>query len=106
MSTAPSAASNSRPTSAPVMSSSVCSAWASPVPSPVVIVRSLPLLSTCLQPSSPPSVRRLRRKGCFAYHFRRQQPISALLVAGVAEVHQFPDRLVLVRLDQLTTAIS
>src|SRR6266508_3118690 len=37
MSTAPSAASNSRPTSAPVMSSSVCSAWASPIPSSLVM---------------------------------------------------------------------
>jgi hypothetical protein len=30
---------------------------------------------------------------------------SALLVAGVAEVHQLPDRVVLVGLDQLTSAI-
>jgi len=34
---------------------------------------------------------------------RASDPIaSALLVAGVAEVHQFPDRVVLVGLDQLT----
>jgi hypothetical protein len=31
--------------------------------------------------------------------------VSALLVAGVAEVHQFPDRVILVGLNQLTTAI-
>ena len=38
--------------------------------------------------------------------FVRRDPIgSALLVAGVAEVIQFPDRVVLVGLDQLTTAI-
>src|SRR5205823_1537254 len=37
---------------------------------------------------------------------RAADPIdSALLVAGVAEVHQFPDRVVLVGLNQLTTAI-
>jgi hypothetical protein len=37
---------------------------------------------------------------------RASDPIgSKLLVAGVAEVHQFPDRVVLVGLDQLTTAM-
>ena len=37
---------------------------------------------------------------------RASDPIgSALLIAGVAEVHQFPDRVVLVGLDHLTTAI-
>src|SRR6202165_2654494 len=36
----------------------------------------------------------------------RPAPIgSTLLVAGVAEVHQFPDRVVVVGLDQLTTVI-
>src|SRR5713226_2392939 len=61
------------------------------------------------QPCQPPSASARRRptsgRPCTCASAGRTRRVLALLVAGVAEVHQFPDRVVLVGLGQFITAI-
>src|SRR5947209_5171768 len=74
----------------------------------LVVRKRVPRLESGVERSelAPPTTGGPWRVWCCVVRFVRRDPIgSVLLVAGVAEVHQFPDRVILVGLGHLTTAI-